>query len=42
LEDGAPAFTPNFEDAVKTDAVCEAVLQSAKDKTWKTIDYKGA
>ena len=42
LEDGAPAFAPNFEDAVKTDAVCEAVLQSAKDKTWKTIDYKGA
>ena len=37
LEDGQPTFSPDFSDAVKTDLVCEAVLQSAKDKTWKTI-----
>jgi predicted dehydrogenase len=39
LEDGQPAFKPDFTDAVKTDAVCEAVIQSAASKQWKDIQY---
>ncbi len=39
LEEGQPAFKPDFEDAAKTDAVCEAVIQSAATKQWKDINY---
>ncbi len=39
LEDGQPAFKPDFEDAARTDAVCEAVIQSAASKQWKEIQY---
>jgi len=39
LEDGQPAFKPDFEDAAKTDAVCEAVIQSAASKQWKDVQY---
>lgn len=28
---------PNFRDALETQAVCEAVLASAKDRSWKTV-----
>lgn len=39
LEDGQSAFTPDFNDGVKTDAVCEAVLDSAKSGQWKNVNY---
>ena len=39
LEDGQPAFKPDFEDAAKTDAVCEAVIKSAASKQWMDIQY---
>ncbi len=39
LEDGQQAFVPDFNDGVKTDVVCEAVLQSAASKEWKAIQY---
>jgi predicted dehydrogenase len=34
LEDGQPAFHPDFSDGVKTDAICQAVLESAKSQQW--------
>ncbi len=39
LEEGQPAYQPDFANAVKTDAVCDAVLKSAKNKTWEDIQY---
>ena len=41
LEDGQPAFKPDFEDAARTDAVCEAVIQSAATRQWMDIKYSG-
>jgi len=38
LASGEPAH-PTFRDALETQCVCDAVLASAKDKTWKTVDY---
>lgn len=37
LEEGQSGFHPDFSDGVKTDVVCEAVLESAKNKSWKEI-----
>ena len=34
LEDGQPGFHPDFSDGVKTDAICQAVLESAKSQQW--------
>lgn len=34
LEDGQPAFHPDFNDGLHTDAICQAVLQSAKSQQW--------
>ncbi|MGB0371792.1 MAG: Gfo/Idh/MocA family protein [Opitutales bacterium] len=42
LETGECTFSPDFAEAAKTDAVCEAVLQSAKSKEWKTVEYAQA
>ncbi len=36
LESGTPA-APTFRDALKTDYVTDAVLRSAKNRTWETI-----
>jgi myo-inositol 2-dehydrogenase/D-chiro-inositol 1-dehydrogenase len=36
LETGAPA-RPSFRDGLATDLVCEAVLQSARTRTWQTV-----
>jgi predicted dehydrogenase len=38
LESGAPA-QPDFKDALQTQAVCDAVLDSAKDGRWKNVEY---
>lgn len=35
--DAPEAALPNFRDALKTDYVCAAVLESAHDKSWKTV-----
>lgn len=37
LDSGEPAH-PTFRDALQTQAVCEAVLESAKDQTWKSVE----
>ncbi len=37
LDSGEPAH-PTFRDALETQAVCEAVLDSAKDATWKSVE----
>ena len=37
LEGGEASFHPDFSDGVKTDVVCEAVLESAKTKIWQEI-----
>ncbi len=34
LEDGQANFHPDFSDGVKTDAICQAVLESAKSQQW--------
>jgi predicted dehydrogenase len=34
LEDGEAAFHPDFNDGLQTDAICQAVLQSAKSQQW--------
>ena len=34
LEDGEAAFHPDFNDGLQTDAICQAVLQSAKSQKW--------
>ncbi|MEK6477487.1 Gfo/Idh/MocA family oxidoreductase [Catalinimonas sp. 4WD22] len=39
LETGEPC-SPTFEDALETQKVCEAVLDSAKDRSWKDTDVK--
>jgi predicted dehydrogenase len=36
LEKGEPC-APTFRDALKTQAVCDAILDSAKTQSWKTI-----
>lgn len=36
LEEGKPA-SPTFRDALETQKVCDAVLQSAADKNWKDV-----
>ena len=36
LEDGKPA-SPTFRDALKTQKVCDAVLESAANKTWENV-----
>ncbi len=36
LENGKPA-RPNFRDALETQKVCDAVLASAAERSWKTI-----
>jgi predicted dehydrogenase len=36
LDTGKPA-SPTFREALATQYVCDAVLASAKDKTWKTV-----
>ena len=40
LEDGQDTFHPNFSDGLKTDKICQAVLESAKTGEWKTIEAK--
>jgi predicted dehydrogenase len=37
LEKGEPA-SPTFRDALATQYVCDAILSSAKDKQWKTVE----
>ena len=37
LEDGQPVFHPDFSDGVQTDAICQAVLQSAKSEQWVEV-----
>lgn len=37
LEDGKEPVRPNFRDALATQYVCDAVLESAKTGTWKTV-----
>jgi predicted dehydrogenase len=37
LDKGEPA-SPTFRDALATQYVCDAVLASAKDKQWKTVE----
>lgn len=32
-------YSPDIEDALKTQAVCDAVLSSAKNKSWETVQY---
>ncbi len=41
LETGEPCL-PNFKEAMETQKVCEAVLESAKDRSWKDtqVDWK--
>ncbi|MCF7957757.1 MAG: Gfo/Idh/MocA family oxidoreductase [Phycisphaerae bacterium] len=39
LATGTPA-APTFRDALMTQAVCDAVLSSAKNKTWETVQYE--
>jgi predicted dehydrogenase len=39
LETGEPC-SPTFEDALETQKVCEAVLDSAKDRSWKDTHVK--
>jgi hypothetical protein len=34
LEDGS-ACAPTFRDALETQKVCQSVIDSAKDKSWK-------
>lgn len=41
LEQGKPCH-PTFDDALQTQKVCEAVLASAKTKSWKDTNVKGA
>jgi predicted dehydrogenase len=36
LETGEPC-TPTFKDALETQKVCQAVIESANAKTWKDI-----
>jgi predicted dehydrogenase len=36
IETGKPAH-PTFRDALETQAVCDAVLASAKERAWKTV-----
>jgi predicted dehydrogenase len=36
VESGKPAH-PTFRDALETQAVCDAVLASAKERVWKTV-----
>jgi predicted dehydrogenase len=36
LSSGTPA-APNFREALATDRVCDAVLESARTKTWQSI-----
>ena len=38
LASGQPA-RPTFREALETQCVCEAVLASATEKTWKTVSY---
>ncbi len=38
LEDGGADFHPNFSDGVKTDLICDAVLKSARTKSWQDIN----
>ena len=40
LEDGEPCH-PTFEDALQTQKVCEAVLESANSKSWKETGVSG-
>jgi predicted dehydrogenase len=35
--EGGPAFQPDVRQAVRTQKVCEAVLQSAKSGQWVTL-----
>ena len=35
LEEGEPACSPSFKEAQETQKVCEAVLGSAKERSWK-------
>jgi len=37
LEENESEFHPNFKDGLTTDAVCAAVLESAKTNQWKDI-----
>jgi len=37
LEDGQPAFQPDMKCALRTQKVCDAVLQSAQSSQWVTI-----
>src|SRR5207237_6688307 len=37
LEEGKPAM-PDFRDALRTQYVCDAVLQSAKDGKWRSVE----
>lgn len=40
LETGEPCH-PTFKDALETQKVCEAVIDSAKSRSWKNTDVKG-
>ena len=37
LEDGQEAFSPGFRDALETQKVCDAVLNSAKSRSWANV-----
>lgn len=37
LEDGGKGCAPTFEDAYETEKVCHAVLESAKERKWKSV-----
>jgi predicted dehydrogenase len=36
LDTGQPAH-PTFRDALETQKICDAVLASAKERTWKNV-----
>ena len=38
LDSGKPA-QPDFRNALETQAVCDAVLDSAKSGRWKKVEY---
>jgi predicted dehydrogenase len=40
LEDGTPC-SPTFKEALQTQKVCEAVIDSANSKRWKDTDVDG-
>jgi predicted dehydrogenase len=41
LEPGNPPVRPSFRDALNTQYICDAVLESAKTGTWKDVKFAG-